>query len=321
MRIEYITPLEKSLETMKTILFRPFDLRKWFILGFSAFLAGLASFSGGNPGANLGGFRDETLDEFDGRSLIQLPVRAWNWLFDNPLFFVLILFAIVLMIVIISALLYLSSRGKFMFLDNVVHNRAEIREPWRQFKALGTSLFLFKISVSLIALAMFGVCAVVGILLALVVFSGSSPSTPLVVIYVLAMVAIIFLLVVIFSYVELFTESFVIPIMYKHNLKVLAGWRRLIALSTQYPVPLLLFGLFYFGLNILLGLAILLTGCLTCCIGFLVVVLPYIGSVALLPVSVTFRVLSLEFIAQFGPDFQLIPEPQKPQPELSVQEG
>jgi len=36
----------------------------------------------------------------------------------------------------------LRSRGKFMFLDNVVHDRAEVSQPWQDFRRLGNSLFL-----------------------------------------------------------------------------------------------------------------------------------------------------------------------------------
>jgi len=40
---------------------------------------------------------------------------------------------------------------------------------------------------------------------------------------------------------------------------------------------------------------------LTCCI----VVLPYVGTVILLPIWVTYRLFSVEFLAQFDPGFDL----------------
>ena len=38
---------------------------------------------------------------------------------------------------LIAILLWISSRGKFIYLDNVVHDRAQIVEPWSRFRRLG----------------------------------------------------------------------------------------------------------------------------------------------------------------------------------------
>ena len=56
-------------------------------------------------------------------------------------------------------------------------------------------------------------------------------------------------------------------------------------------------------------LAILLVGFGTCCIGFLIMAIPYLGAVLLLPVSVFFRFLGPQFLRQFGPDFDVFPDP------------
>ena len=42
MNIEYFLPISKAWTRMNHALFKPFDLAKWFVLGFSAFLADLA---------------------------------------------------------------------------------------------------------------------------------------------------------------------------------------------------------------------------------------------------------------------------------------
>jgi hypothetical protein len=47
---------------------------------------------------------------------------------------------------------------------------------------------------------------------------------------------------------------------------------------------------------------------LTCCIGFLFLIIPYINAVVLLPISYAFRAFSVEFLGQFGPGFVLFPE-------------
>ena len=42
-KIEIFKPFGDAYELMKTILFRPFDLKKWFVIGFAAFLAHIGS--------------------------------------------------------------------------------------------------------------------------------------------------------------------------------------------------------------------------------------------------------------------------------------
>ena len=59
MDIHYWDPLGRGLEGMKEILVRPFDLGKWFTLGFTAWLANLINgWGGGGSGANWRGYLD-----------------------------------------------------------------------------------------------------------------------------------------------------------------------------------------------------------------------------------------------------------------------
>ena len=55
MRIHYIEPLSRAISRTKQALFNPMDLRKWFVVGFSAFLAALADVqvSGGVPNTSI----------------------------------------------------------------------------------------------------------------------------------------------------------------------------------------------------------------------------------------------------------------------------
>src|SRR5438132_4465763 len=53
-KIEILKPLDEAFELMKKILFRPFDLKKWFVIGFAAFLAG--HFAGIGFNFPFGGF-------------------------------------------------------------------------------------------------------------------------------------------------------------------------------------------------------------------------------------------------------------------------
>jgi hypothetical protein len=48
--------------------------------------------------------------------------------------------------------MWLSSRGRFMFLHCVAANAAEVRVPWARFGPAANSLFLFRLVISLIGL-------------------------------------------------------------------------------------------------------------------------------------------------------------------------
>src|SRR5437879_9742620 len=42
-KIEIFKPFGEAFELMKRILFQPFDVKKWFVIGFAAWLANLGS--------------------------------------------------------------------------------------------------------------------------------------------------------------------------------------------------------------------------------------------------------------------------------------
>ena len=50
MGVSYVEPLSRAVERMRGTLFQPFDLVKWLVMGFSAWLAGLATGGGGGTG-------------------------------------------------------------------------------------------------------------------------------------------------------------------------------------------------------------------------------------------------------------------------------
>ena len=68
----------------------------------------------------------------------------------------------------------------------------------------------------------------------------------------------------------------------------------------------------YFLMKILIGLVVgvlaLATTCLTCCIALI----PYIGSVILLPLTVFVQAYPLYFIEQFGPSWRVFPPDKSP---------
>jgi len=301
MNIAYFEPLSRAWSRMKIALFKPFNLHKWLVVGFTAFLARLTEGprSSGSSGSRGGG-------DFSFREFLNLPHSAWEWLMDHPGWFIAIVSIVVFLIVIAITLTWLSSRGTFMFLDNVVHDRAEIAKPWKSLKREGNSLFLWRLGFGLICLMSFIMFFVFFFVAASHLYEESY-YLRIPVVFIVGM-ALLFLLMIIFiGYISMFLKNFVVPIMHKNNITTIQAWSRFLSLFKRHPFHFILYGLLVFVLFILFGIFVVIAGFLTCCTGFLLLIIPYIGTVVTLPIWYTYRAFSLEFLAQFGPEFELFP--------------
>lgn len=309
-QIALFAPLQAGWSWMVRVLFRPFELRKWFVLGFSAWLAGLASWGGGGGGSGV-------TDDGGGRELVHSAQEGWDWLSSHGLIVGLLAVGCLVVLALIVLALWVSSRAKFIFLDNVVHDRARIVEPWKKFQRPGDSLFLFRLVVVLLAVPLSLATLGLGIWLAagpggwahmegLGTIVGAVTS---------ALVGLILLVATLYTF--FFLDAFVVPLMYRFELGVLDGWRRFLSLLQVHGLWFLACGLFVFGLGFVALVAIITTGLMTCCLGFVLLALPYIGTVVLLPLIVTYRAFTVAFLAQFEPELRLEPTPAPPSPQLS----
>ena len=52
LQVSVIDPVASAIEHVKKMLFKPFDLEKWFVIGFCAWLAYIGK-RGGFPGMNF----------------------------------------------------------------------------------------------------------------------------------------------------------------------------------------------------------------------------------------------------------------------------
>ena len=313
MKIRYIEPLGRAVERSIQICFRPFDIGKWFVLGFACWLARLAQGGGGGGGSvPMPPIGDR---EAEGAS----SAPAWlesiepEAFLGGALLFVVIGCAAVFLLVILPLLIWLSSRGQFMFLDGVVHDRAAIKVPWHEYRTEGNSLFLWRLGFLVAILVGVGL-AVAPLIIYIVRYGEWMRSIPM----VLLLLCPILLLALGATYIDLFLRSFVVPIMYKERIKATAAWRRFAPLLKARLGWFLLYGLWLLVLMIGIVFGVLLLVLVTCCIAGIVLVIPYIGTVLMLPVYVALRALSLEFLAQFSDDFRLFPEPG-PAPAMATE--
>jgi hypothetical protein len=300
MSIKYVEPLARGFGRMKKALFQPFDMKKWFVVGFTAFLAGLTDCNGhgGSGGRGDGGFGWEHFFSF--------PQRAWDWLLDNPGWFTLIIFGVFLLFILIVVLTWLSSRGKFMFLDNVVHDGSRVSLPWREYRVEGNSLFLWRFVFGFIVTAVILFYVIVSFSTLYGVYETAERESALIMPLVLLVLGLIALFLLA-AYIHLLLKDFVVPIMYKYRITAMNGWRRFLPLFSRHLFQFIGYGLLVFFLVILVVIGIVVAGLLTCCLGFLLLVIPYINAVVLLPITYTFRSFSVEFLEQFGPEYYLFP--------------
>ncbi len=299
MNISAIDPIPCALAHTKRILFQPFDLGKWFVLGFSAFLAMLGE--GGGGGGS--GFHVPTSggrgNQINGDQVIA-------FVGDHIVLISSVAVVIVVPLALSALLLWLGSRGKFMLLDNVAHNRAEVVAPWKYFRNLGNSLFLFEFVVSvlvflLVIVVLAGAVAIAWPDIIERVFRGAALGA------IVALVLGIALVVIAAGIVKSMVQHFVVPVMYLRNLPVLAAVRVFGAeLLAKNIWAFVRFLLMCFVLGIAVTLMILLLGSCTCCIGCCVMAIPYVGTVLLLPIIVFWRCYSLCFLEQFGAQWRVI---------------
>ena len=137
--ISVTTPVSAALERVKQVLFRPFDLGKWFVIGFCAWLASLGE-QGFHGNFNFGGGHNH------GGNVRHQLEQVREFVMNNLYWIIPVAVAIVAIgVALWLVFTWLSSRGKFMFLHCVAQNKAEVAVPWRKYGRQGNSLFVFRL--------------------------------------------------------------------------------------------------------------------------------------------------------------------------------
>jgi hypothetical protein len=289
-KIEIIAPLSQSMELMRRILFRPFNLEKWLVIGFAAFLAHLGG--GGRFNFNFpSSWRNHSWrpDTWTGADFsTQMP--GWFW----PLMFVVVPLGIALAVL----LAWIGSRGRFIFTDCIVRDRGAIVVPWHEYRKEGNSLFIFTLGVALVLLALFAI-GVLPLLLPSILHHRHINVT-----FTLGLVFWLALLIVA-ALAWWIISQFMVPVMYRQRCSAWSAFHKTVGLITAHAGEVILFVLFLIVITIALGVAVLLVGVLTCCVGLCLFALPYVGTVLLLPVEILLFGYTLLFLRQFGSDWDV----------------
>lgn len=297
-QIGYLAPLRVAWHRTREMLFHPVEPRTWLVLGFAAWLAGLLEGTGGGAG-NFG--TGKTGGARHGAEVLR---GAWQRLLEHPWLAALIVVGVAGTLAVLLLLLWLSSRAKFVYLDSVVTRRPAIVEPWRRTRQLGNSLFLWR-------LGFFAAALLAAVTLGTVLYvaagglDGFGFTTARSTLMTVLAAAAGLLLAIAVAFVALFLDSFVVPLMAHGNLGASAAWAVFLPWLEAYTGSFVLYALFVLALWIGVALAVVVAGFATCCMVFLLLAVPYVGTVALLPVHLTYRLFSLAFLAQFDPGLDL----------------
>jgi hypothetical protein len=307
--ISVTEPISPALERVKTMLFKPFDLGKWFTIGFCAWLAFLGEGGGGG-----GGFNNAFNNNFNannggsaGESFRHGYHQARDYVLNNLDWIVPVaVTAVVLLLALGLLILWLNSRGKFMFLHCVALDRAEVAVPWEKFAREANSLFWFRLILSLAGMVlMLPLLVFIVVAIVRMVLRGQADVAAIMLSVVLGL--ILLTLAIFFALIHKFTADFVVPIQFLRGGTCAAAWKELWGLLKEHPGTFTLYILFQIVLGMAIGIIVLGAVLITCCIAGCLMIIPYIGTVLLLPVLVFKRSYPLYFLQQFGPGYDVFP--------------
>ena len=292
-KISVLDPIAPAIERVKTILFKPFDLGKWFVIGFCAWLAYLGKGGGGGNGFNFP--HDEELK--------QAIEQAKHFVIENLFWIVPVaIFVMMLMTVLWLVLTWLGSRGRFMFLHCVAENKAEVKNPWTKFRQHANSLFLFRIVLGLIGFFVVALPLLLGII---ALIAASSAIRVGFVLGLVMLALVLFVVSIVLLLIYKFTTDFVVPIMFLRMTSCTAAWREFLTILSVNKARFVLYILFQIVIGICISAIILAAMCVTCCCACCILAIPYLNTVLLLPVFVFKRSYSLYYLRQFGPQFDV----------------
>ena len=224
-KIEIFTPFDKAFELMKKILFQPFDLKKWLVIGFAAWLANLGGGLGGGGNFSFPDNRREDAQKLN-ETIGQIP---------HPVLItgICVLICVVLILIVLFA--WLRARGRFIFVDCIVRNRAAIAEPWKEFRAEGNSFFMFSLVVMLVLIA---IVAIAGLALIVPFIPRGTQAQPELGFWI--GLSVFGFVAVCLTFVWVMASQLMVPIMYRQRCAARLAFTRAMDLVVSHPGPILL---------------------------------------------------------------------------------
>ena len=270
---------------MVQILFRPFSLKKWIMLGIIILLAGqMGGGGGGGGGKKADSDKFKKVSNTELSLNIEAPVpsefsvqseKPNDIIPSVPVFpqpknmlrmlssgapiipapLALLLIAILLFVGLMIILwMWVVSNFSFVFIDSIVKNDASLRVPYHRNKPQGRSYFYWIAIFSSIAILTFGIiiCLPIMQLVKAGIFMKSPPVDfgsifSIILPYLFAFI----ITIIVFALIGLAVKDFILPIMYRRKIGILAAWSVFLNLFKKNIGEILLYLLVKIGLSIL----------------------------------------------------------------------
>lgn len=299
--------MQEAIEHTRRHLF-PFRFERWLALGLVAFLdqcgRGGASFNLPAPGG---------WGEGDGAGAEVQSALAW---LAAHVVLVSVLAALVLAIVVAvtAVVLWINSRGVFMYVDDVATGRADVARPWREHAPLASSYFAwsFGLAAATLTVVLVLALAIGGVALLMVRGRPAAIVAGVAAIAGLALLLLTVMFVVVLASVAL--RDFVAPLQITSGRSCGEAIRVFRGLLRAHPGVFVVYVLLKIAVSLALGMVALVVGCCTCCLGFL----PVVAQTALQPAYYFERAWPLYVLRRLGHDALVPPAPlpASPVPEV-----
>jgi hypothetical protein len=267
-----IDAAQQALQHTRRQLF-PFRFERWLALGFMAFLdqcgrtqTGFSTGFPGGPSHPSGG---------GGHTPGEVLSQAAAWL-GSHITLVVVLAAVILVIILCftALVLWINSRGVFMYLDAVATGRADVSRPWHEHAARADSYFAWSFGLGIGALTGGIVLLVTAVLVVFRIARGPSGfdfgAGVVVALAVLAGMLLIFVLS--FALASLALRDFVAPIQMRTGLSCGACIGLFLGLLRLYPGAFVVYVLLKVVLYMVVAFVVTVAACVTCCCALVPVV-------------------------------------------------
>lgn len=277
--------ISKSWNWMVQILFRPFSLKKWIMLGIIILLAG--QMGGGGFNINLGGDKADFNKIIDalkqkvplateipaplgapiipGKTeeitipqniapLLEVMPKAAPFFTDPKTVGLLALIIIPLLLfvgLIIILWMWLNANFSFVFIDSIVRNDASLRIPFHRNKPRGSSYFWWNVIYGSLVLLMFGIIMFSPIVHLVKAVAKPPIDAVQILLIILPYIPILLISGILVFLITLLVRDFILPVMYKRKIGVLKAWGVFLGILRKNIGEILLYFLVRIGLSIL----------------------------------------------------------------------
>jgi hypothetical protein len=259
-----------SLERAWAILFRPFQPKKWLLLGFAALLSGNLV-----GGCNLRMPNNQAPEKKAATStqpqVVQPAVSAdrpavtaqlakdFFAEMKKPPVLALALGIAFLIVLLVMLFAWLACRFSFIFLEGVARNDGSIKAPYKRNVKLGDSYFGFSMvlgGISLLVTLLLAAGAVYKLRKAGAFAHAASLGFSGILFSLLPTVIALAIFWLALAVVHLITVDFVLPVMYKERLKIMPAWGRIMPVIKHHKMLLVKYVCLKIGLGIVAGIIV-----------------------------------------------------------------